>query len=251
LENEELASAPFMGGLMNNGYQCGLLWGAALAAGAQAYRDYGPGEQAEVEAILVTRKLLTHFRERNKNQINCYEISEMHFKGSNETRQILKFLLKGGPIGCLGMAAGYTQQAYSEIYAAQPDQYQEKISPPISCAAMLVESSGYAGLHPVMAAGLAGGIGLSGGACGALGAAIWLIGLNQIESGGNKMLWISEDFQSRANNAVEQFIQIADDFECAAIVGREFEDVPDHAAFLADGGCAEIIEMLAGVVNQE
>lgn len=236
---------------MNYGYQCGLLWGAALAAGAQAYRDYGPGEQAEAEALLITEKLVKLFRERNKNQINCYEISEMSFKGNNETRQILKFLLKGGPIGCLGMAAGYTQQAYNEIYAAQPDPSLQKKSPPVSCASLLVERIGYAGLHPVMAAGLAGGIGLSGGSCGALGAAIWLIGLNQIESGGNKMLWISEDFQARANNAVEQFIQAANEFECAEIVGREFDDLPDHAAYLADGGCAEIIETLASVVNQE
>ena len=29
---------PLAGGFMGYGYQCGMLWGAALAAGAQAYR---------------------------------------------------------------------------------------------------------------------------------------------------------------------------------------------------------------------
>ena len=29
---------PLMGGIMNYGYQCGMVWGAALAGGAQAYR---------------------------------------------------------------------------------------------------------------------------------------------------------------------------------------------------------------------
>ncbi len=38
LKPEERASAPMMGGFMNYGYQCGMLWGATLAAGAQAYR---------------------------------------------------------------------------------------------------------------------------------------------------------------------------------------------------------------------
>lgn len=35
---EEEASAPLAGGMMNHGFQCGMLWGASLAAGAEAYR---------------------------------------------------------------------------------------------------------------------------------------------------------------------------------------------------------------------
>ncbi len=34
-------------------------------------------------------------------------------------------------------------------------------------------------------------------------------------------------------------------FECADIVGRRFESIDDHAAFLRDGGCANLIELLA------
>ena len=36
---------------------------------------------------------------------------------------------------------------------------------------------GESDIHAVMASGLAGGIGLCGGACGALGAAIWILGM--------------------------------------------------------------------------
>ena len=32
---------PLAGGFMGYGYQCGMLWGAVLAAGAQAYRIFG------------------------------------------------------------------------------------------------------------------------------------------------------------------------------------------------------------------
>ena len=42
---------------------------------------------------------------------------------------------------------------------------------------------GVSEMHTVMAAGLAGGIGLSGGACGALGAAIWINGMNDSQEG--------------------------------------------------------------------
>jgi hypothetical protein len=65
------------------------------------------------------------------------------------------------------------------------------------------------------------------------------------------MLWTSQDFQARANHAVEQFIETANEFECAAIVGREFEGVRDHADYLADGGCLELIEILAAAVNEQ
>ncbi len=37
---------PLAGGIVGNGYQCGMIWGAALAAGAQAYRLLGTGPVA-------------------------------------------------------------------------------------------------------------------------------------------------------------------------------------------------------------
>jgi len=42
LETEENAAMPLAGGIMQYGYQCGMIWGATLAAGAQAYRLLGP-----------------------------------------------------------------------------------------------------------------------------------------------------------------------------------------------------------------
>ena len=40
---EEKAVMPLAGGVANMGYQCGMLWGAALAAGAQSYRQLWTG----------------------------------------------------------------------------------------------------------------------------------------------------------------------------------------------------------------
>lgn len=36
-------------------------------------------------------------------------------------------------------------------------------------------------------------------------------------------------------------------FECSEIVGRKFEDIDDHAGYLREGGCSELIEVLAAV----
>ena len=74
---------PLMGGLMNHGYQCGMVWGAALGAGAQAYRLLGPGPQAETGAIIAAQGLVESFRARYK-EIDCFEITEIEFKLSSK-----------------------------------------------------------------------------------------------------------------------------------------------------------------------
>jgi hypothetical protein len=98
-------------------------------------------------------------------------------------------------------------------------------------------------MHTTTAAGLAGGIGLSGGACGALAAAIWITAMNNSKEGGGKV-----DYKDpRAMAVIDRFVKCANyEFECSDIVGRKFDSVADHASHLRDGGCSKIIEVLAG-----
>jgi hypothetical protein len=60
-------------------------------------------------------------------------------------------------------------------------------------------------MHMVMAVGLAGGIGLSGGACGALGAAIWIIGMQLQEEQGVENQERDKTFNSRFDNLMDRF----------------------------------------------
>ena len=241
---EERATMPLAGGIMQHGYQCGMLWGVTLAAGAQAYRLFGPGPQAEAEAIVAAQRLVEAFRARNK-EINCLEITEIEWKPSSKRRlfmQVFKFLIKGGPIGCFRMAARYAPLAFREINTAFSEKHTEAPPAPVSCAAMLAQKMGASDLHTVMAAGFAGGIGLSGGACGALGAAIWIIGMDSGKDGVKNI----EFAPKQAREAVDRFMKSADfEFECSKIVGRRFENVNEHAAYLRGGGCSKIIEGLA------
>jgi len=117
LKLEEEAVAYLAGGIASNGYQCGMLWGAALAAGAQAYRLFGNGAQAEIAAILASQRLLDSFRSRAKNETDCIEITNLNFKGKIETLPILKFIFKGGPIRCFRMAGDYAPKVFAEINA--------------------------------------------------------------------------------------------------------------------------------------
>jgi hypothetical protein len=113
----------------------------------------------------------------------------------------------------------------------------------VSCAALLAQQMGVSEMHVVMAAGLAGGIGLSGGACGALGAAVWLRGIHTLKNGGKLTFNLNA-----SSGEMERFLASADyEFECANIVGRKFAHVADHAQYVREGGCAKIIAALAAL----
>jgi len=239
-KTEERAALPFAGGIIQHGYQCGFLWGSTLAAGAQAYRLFGPGPQAETQAIAAAQKLVQSFIDHN-DTINCYEITECD-KSSTTMQMITYFLIKGGTIGCLRRAAKFAPVAFSDINDSLSGTHIEAPSTPVSCSALLAQKMGVSEIHVVMAAGLAGGIGLCGGACGALGAAIWIMTMNNNKDDDSKI-----DFKDpKALDLIDKFLKCTDyKFECSEIVGRKFENVSDHADYLRNGGCSEIIELLA------
>jgi hypothetical protein len=238
---EERAVAPLAGGILTQGYQCGQLWGAALAAGAQAHRLLGSGPQAEAAAVATAQRLVAAF-DGDYGNINCSDLTEMNWKDV-QAQQVVKYIATGRILRCFTMSGGYAQTTYRVIHEALHGPPIEAPEPPVSCASLLVQAMGGSELHQTMAAGFAGGIGLSGGACGALGAAIWLSSMQEIEAGTFKMMNLDSP---RLQAIIERYLESADyEFECANVVGRKFEDVHDHAAHLRGGGCAQIIAALA------
>ncbi len=240
MQTEEQATLPLAGGLMLHGYQCGVIWGAALGAGAQAYRLFGPGAQAETGAIAAAQKLVAVFQARN-NAVNCHAITNLDASSTN-LQMLSYFLIKGGVIRCFRRTAEYAPDAFAAIDFALAGKPSKAPCTPVSCAALLARKMGASDRHAVMAAGLAGGIGLCGGACGAIGAAIWIIAMESIKNGNGKI----EFEDPRAIAAIDSFKECTHaEFECAAIVGRKFTNTGDHAGYLQDGGCAKLIEVLA------
>ncbi|SYZ74786.1 Putative redox-active protein (C_GCAxxG_C_C) (modular protein) [Candidatus Zixiibacteriota bacterium] len=240
LSDEERAAAIFAGGIMQHGYQCGLIWGAALAAGAQMYRRLGAGPKAEAGAILKARRLVASFRTLNRDNINCLEIIELD-KSATSLQMIKFFILKGGVIGCFRRAAKFAKAAHGEISDNVSHNEIKANSAPVSCSALVAKRMGASEKQVTMAAGLAGGIGLSGGACGALGAALWIDGISRIKIPGGKINFNDPG----ATGIIERFLKAADyEFECAKIVGRSFENVDEHAGYLKSGGCSNIIDAL-------
>jgi hypothetical protein len=241
---EESAVAPLAGGLLQNGYQCGILWGAAMAAGARAYQLLGTGPAAETQAVCVTQNLVKAFRLRNK-EINCSDIIQMSWKGTSPRSlavQVLKFFLRGGPLLCFSMTANFAEAAFREIDRSSKAGFDITPSTSVSCASLLARRMGVSDMHATLVAGFAGGIGLSGGACGALGAAIWIISMENAKASGGKPGFADP----LALAVVERYLAASDyEFECARVVSRQFENATDHAAYLQAGGCAKIIQALS------
>lgn len=230
------------GGILQHGYQCGMIWGAVLAAGARAWHLHGTGPGTEQAAIQAGRKLVELFRDQNSH-INCLEITDID-KSSSAWKSIKYFLIKGGTIGCIYRASRYARAAFEGINHDLVNAGNGAPKPPVSCAAVLARKMGASELQATMASGFAGGIGLSGGACGALGAAIWMIAMNSMREHDGKLSFNN----AGASDAMEKFVKCTDyKFECSSIVGRHFENVNEHADYVRDGGCSELIETLAGV----
>ena len=228
------------GGIMQHGYQCGMIWGATLAAGAHAYQSYGKEPKSEIISVIAAQKLVETFHNIQGN-INCLEITDID-KSSSILKMIYVFLIKGKTIGCIRLSAKYAKAAYSEINSIICDDNIESLSLPISCSATLARKIGLSDMHTVMASGLAGGIGLCGGACGALGAAIWFYGMKRHNKRGNKM-----DINDPGGlDIIDTFLKCTDyQFECSKIVGRKFKNIKDHSDFLSKEGCTQVIETLA------
>jgi hypothetical protein len=241
---EENAVMPHAGGIMQYGYQCGMLWGAVLAAGAEAYRRYGGAPETEARAVMAARDLVNLFQAQNNGHINCLEITDID-KSSSVAKQILYFLVKGGTIGCVRRCNRFAGAAVRTIDEALSRQIRVSGSSCSNCASMLAGRLGFSGRHAVMAAGLAGGIGLCGGACGALGAAIWLLSMRHFQAIGKR-----EYKYPKARKVMEKFLKVSGFlYECREITGQLFEDGKDHADFLRNGGCGKIIDFLANELS--
>lgn len=240
LEREESATVPLAGGMMQHGYQCGMLWGATLAAGAEAFGRFGAGPLAETRAIQAAQRVVASFRTQAKS-INCFEITELDWVHARRG-QILRFIARGGPVGCFRMAGRYGRMAFREIEASMAESQTDVPEAPVSCAALVARKLGASEMHAVMAAGCAGGLGLCGGACGALGAAVWMAGM---PDGPARPKKLSVEYP-RQRALVERLLKTTDyELECSKITGRLFESVSDHAAYLREDGCARVIETLA------
>ncbi len=237
-ENEECASDPLAGGIAQEGYQCGMLWGSALGVGAESFRRHKDLGQAIAHAITATQYILESFINRAKSA-NCSAITSCDFTSKYG---LAKYLITGKPITCFNLADRWAPEAIQSAKMGLSQQLPDLPRVPISCASEVVKKIGASDEEMVMVAGFAGGFGLSGNACGALSAAIWLKTLSRVREQNYKYA-LSDPNLEKIMTAF--FEETGYKMECWKICGQRFKTINDHTEFIKNGGCNKLINALA------
>jgi hypothetical protein len=237
-ENEECASDPLAGGLAQEGYQCGMLWGSALAVGAESFRRYDDQGKAIAHAIIATQNLLESFVFRAKSA-NCAVITNCDFTSKFG---LAKYIISGKPITCFNLADKWAPEAIQSAKKGLDKLPTDSLQSPNSCASEVVKKMGGSNEEVVMVAGFAGGFALSGNACGALSAAIWMNTLSRVRQQEYKNT-LSDPHLEKIMTA---FFDMTDyKMECWKICGQRFKTINDHTEFIKKGGCDKLIEAIS------
>jgi hypothetical protein len=244
-EAEERASDLLAGGLMNTGHQCGMLWGSALAAGAESFRRQNDRGQAIAIAIMATQHLMESFSKRTKT-LNCRDITGCDLTSKFGLAKLGLKTLLGGFINspCFNLAAKWAPEAIQSATEGLSSKQTDLPQQPVSCASEVAKKMEASEEEMVMVAGFAGGLGLSGNACGALSAAIWM----------NTLAWCRKHpgetppyFNNQSTKKIlKAFYSITDsEILCYKLTGQYFKTINDHTQFIKNGGCDKLINVLA------
>jgi hypothetical protein len=237
-ENEERASDPLAGGIMQQGYQCGMLWGSALAVGAESFRRHNDHGRAIAQAITATQHVMESFIDRSKSA-DCMDIIGCDFTSK---LSMVKYFLTGKPFVCFNLAAKWAPEAIQSANEGLSRELTDLPQTPISCASEVVKKMGGSDEEMVMVAGFAGGLGLSGNACGALSASIWMNTLVRVREQNYKYSLSDTD----AHRIIEAFHEeTGHKMECCKISGQNFKTIGEHTEFIKNGGCDKLINRLA------
>ncbi|MCD4814633.1 C-GCAxxG-C-C family protein [bacterium] len=240
METEVRAAESLCGGIMQQGYQCGMLWGSALAVGAESFRRHDDRDQAIGIAVTATEHLLESFLKRAKSA-DCRDITSCNFS-KKLIFNIIKYFLFGKAVTCIKLADNWAPEAIQSATEGLSCEQIDLPRLPISCASEVAKKMGASDEKVVTVAGFAGGIGLSGNACGALSAAIWMNTLNWCRKQTEKSFYTNPN----AKNILKAFYEVTDsEILCHKICGQHFKTIEDHTKFIKNGGCDKLINVLA------
>lgn len=242
LDEEEKAVDPLAGGILQQGYQCGMLWGASMAVGAESLRrSKNPGQAIGI-AILATQHIMLSFVNRTKS-IECEDITNCDFTNK---KSFVKYMLSGKFVNCFKLAGKWAPEA---VDAANEGLSLDQTGQPgesMSCASEVVRKMGASDEEIVLVAGFAGGLGLSGSGCGALAAAVWMNALIH----NRKQTGKPASYDPATDLTLKIFYEETDyEMQCEKICGQQFKTLDDHTEFINNGGCKKLIDVLASTAN--
>jgi len=242
-DEEEKAIDPMAGGILQQGYQCGMLWGASMAVGAEALRRNAYQDRATGITILATQHIMKSFVNRTKS-IECEDITNCDFQNK---RSFAKYMLSGKFVNCFILAGKWAPEALNAAREGLSQNQTDLPQESLSCASETILQMGGSKEEMAMVAGFAGGLGLSGSGCGALAAAIWKNALIHNRKETRK----PANYDADKDLTLKAFYEETDyEMQCDKICGQRFETITEHTEFLKNGGCKKLIKVLSGTVNE-
>jgi hypothetical protein len=245
-ENEERASDLLAGGLLHRGYQCGMLWGSVLAVGAESFRRYGDSDRAIAGAVQAAQSVMESFKRITQTH-NCREIVHCDLSRYTGMLKMMIDVFSHGLMNfrCFNIAEQWTGYALEAAGNGLSGHHNDISKPMLSCASEVLKKMGAGKEEVVTVAGLAGGMGLTGNACGALGAVIWMCLLDWCNKHPGKNLPFFNN--KTAKNIMKRFTSITNsELLCHKICGKKFATLEEHTDFIKNGGCEKLICELAG-----
>ena len=246
--NEETAADPLAGGLMQKGHQCGMLWGATLAVGVESYHRCKHLDEAIVLAIKAT-KLLNESFIKTADTANCRDITKCNLDSFfGMAKLMITTQIKGmNNSTCFVLAEKWAPRAIESAKIGLTQDETEASKQVLSCASEVVKKMGGSDEEMVIVSGFAGGLGLSGNACGALSAAVWMNSLKWSKKHPGKSAWSNAD----AKKTLKRFLTETDsEMRCHKICGQRFKTIEDHTAFVKNGGCRKLIDLLSSPLGK-
>ncbi len=233
----EKAIDTLAGGIFREGQQCGMLWGAIMATGAEAFHRTDNIREAEAMTLSAAKELVKSFSDK-AHTIQCREITGVNMK---RFAGLLQFTVKTMLAGiknsqCFELAEAWTPAAV-DTSAAGLDTSHLEYTPTHNCAAIMARRLDATQEEAVMVAGFAGGLGLSGKGCGALAVVIWKITLDWLRNHPKADAPPMFNFPE-----VSHIIKAYKDYnggkiQCESICKRKFRSAVDHSEFMENGGC--------------
>ena len=144
---------------------------------------------------------------------------------------------------CFNLAGTWVPEAIHSANEGLSNKQTDMRQLPLSCASEVAKKLGATDEEMVMVSGFAGGLGLSGNACGALSAAIWM----------NTLAWCKEHpgktppyFNNPNTKKIlkEFYSSTNSEIRCDKITGQCFRTIGDHTNFIKSGGCDKLINAL-------
>ncbi len=265
-----MALTGLAGGILNNGSTCGVVIGGAVSS-AMIRDSELSGEWTLQDEIQLLREIgadVAWFEERFGTSL-CREREQL----SHQRITALGLLNPRKAKGCVARSGAsmdyfvekYESAAVSDLTdftnTACPTEVSQKTcqvsKTAVHCAPNILkkirEQTGIGNeqLERVSIA-LDGGIGLSGGGCGALSGALMALGLKYAldpkESEPNKLRNIyrsmDSEFFKMARILVSKFIKEFDGFECSRLTGTTFEDWTAFNEFRSNASCDALNKFL-------